>query len=140
MTLTRKKQNGEKKKSTFIVPSSLAQHVSNYILALTAAIGEPTGPFIKGTPSCKATKSSKFINQVMGKNLVYCIGKDVTSTVGLENPESYTRHSIRQMGGATHTKCSKHLVGKVCPQLKNMSMNWNQVQKPWRLFSQKLCQ
>ena len=108
VNLQRKKQHGEKKKSMFIIPSSLASHVTNYLLALSATLGDVAGPLIKGTPVCKTTKTSKFVKQPMGKNLLYGIGKDVATKLVLENPESYTGHCFRRTsatmaadGGAT---------------------------------------
>ena len=57
VTLLRKKQQGEKTVSTFIVPPTLAKHVTNYIVALKHVIGENvSGPLIKGVPK------SRFVN------------------------------------------------------------------------------
>ena len=64
ITLQRKKQHGEKKKSKFIVPSSLASHVTNYLQALEAALEEVTGPLIK------SSNISIFVNQPIGVNLL----------------------------------------------------------------------
>lgn len=97
VTLVRKKQNGEKKSSTFVVPPSLATHITNYLLALSATIGEPTGSFFKGTPIYKNTGGeSRFVNQPMGINYLYAIGKDVAKTLNLKNPELYTGHCFRR--------------------------------------------
>ena len=58
-------------------------------MALFAALGDdPSGPFIKGTPTFKGSNATKFVKQLLGKNLLYCIGKDVVTKLGLENPET----------------------------------------------------
>ena len=96
ITLLRKKQNGEKKTSMFIVPASLAVHITNYIKTLTAVIGEPSGAFVKGTPIKKCSGISKFVDQPMGKNMLYLFGKDVAISLGLDNPEQNTGHCFRR--------------------------------------------
>ena len=51
--------------SMFIIPPPLSTHITNYIVALKAVLGEEvSGAFIKGTPK------SRFVNQAMGKNIL----------------------------------------------------------------------
>lgn len=93
--LLRKKQRGEKKKSSFIVPASFSSHIKNYLLAVSAVLPELSGPLIKGTPTNK-DNISRFVNQPMGINKLYSIGKDVALKLQLDNSESYTGHCFRR--------------------------------------------
>lgn len=100
VTLIRKKQQGEKIQSMFIVPSSLAIYVKNYLVALKAVFGEDiSGPLIKGTPKWR------FVNQPMGKNLLASIGKNVADILKLDNPESFTGHCFRRTAVVLFHKC-----------------------------------
>ena len=144
VTLERKKQNGEKKRSMFVIPSSLAVHVTNYFLAVSAALGDVSGPPIKGTPICKSTKMSKIVNQHMGKNMLYSIGKNVATRLGIENPDSYTGHCFRRTsatmaadGERPLNKCKDYMAGKVLVQHRNISTKVNQGHDRWPLLLQK---
>ena len=55
--------------------------LTNYIKTLTAVIGEPSGAFVKGTPIKKCSGISKFVDQPMGKNMLYLFGKDVAISI-----------------------------------------------------------
>ena len=124
VTLIRKKQRGEKKTSTFIVPSSLAEHVTNYFVAVTAALGEEnrTGHFIKGTPVSKSKpKTCRLVNQPMGVNTLYGIGKDVAIKLGLENPETYTGHCFRR------TAATMAADGGATPQQLQRAFGWQSI-------------
>ena len=106
--LQRKKQHGEKSNSMFIVPSSLATHVTNYLMALTACLRDVVGPLTKGTSAKDTSRVPIFANQPVGTNMLYGIGKDVATILQLDNPETYTGHCFRRTvatmaadGGAT---------------------------------------
>ena len=44
-------------------------------MSLTAALSDdPSSPFIKGTPTFKGSHATRFVNQPMRENLLYCIG------------------------------------------------------------------
>ena len=113
VTLQRKKQNGEKKISMFIIPSSLASHITNYLVALSAAIGGVSGALFKGTPISKLTKMSKFVNQPMVK--------DVAKKIVLENPEAYTGHCFRR------TSATMAADGGATPQQMQRAFGWKSV-------------
>ena len=89
VTLIRKKQNGEKKPSVFFIPANFAKHIELYSAAVTSELGDAKGAFCKG-------KSNKFVDQPMGKNTLYGIGKDVATTLNLPNPGTYTGHCFRR--------------------------------------------
>lgn len=98
VNLKRKKQHGEKDSSTFVVPKEMAMHITNYKMALSCSIGENnvTGRFLKGTPIYSNSKKSRFINQPMGINMAYKIGKDVAKKLGLPDADNYTGHCFRR--------------------------------------------
>ena len=87
---------------------------------MSAALGKATGPFIKGTSTVKGTKVSKFVDQPMGKNMLYCIGKDVAAKLELVNTETYTGHCFRRTsatiaadGGAIPQQLQRQAVSMV---------------------------
>ena len=107
-------------------------------------IGEPSGSFIKGTPCQKSSGGkSKFVNQPMGINLLYAVGKDVAAALGLINPNftpvtvSAVRPRPLQQTVAQHrSKCKGHSAGKTFQRPKNISKKATRVRKQWRRFFQ----
>ena len=142
--LIRKKQKGEKKTSTLIVPLSLAEHLTNYFVAVTAALGEEnrTGHLIKGTPVSKSKPNTcRLANQPMGVNTLYSIGKDMAIKLGRENPETYIaiasvewRQLWQRTGVQPHNNYNVRLGGRASAPLKDMLRKVKVECRRWHLF------
>ena len=98
--LVRRKQRGEEKSSLFIVPDGImADILGRYLNKTNAKLqmklnGE--SPLILGCPKNRNKDEHAFVNQPMGKNYLYNIGKDIARYLNLENPDTYTGHCFRR--------------------------------------------
>ena len=88
------KQRSEKQETKFLVPNdgpvNFAAVIDDYLNVIKSSLGHFTGGvFFKGTPAAHA-------DQPMGKNLVSKVPCEMATVLGLDNPVSFTFHSIRR--------------------------------------------
>ncbi len=88
------KQRSDKKETKFLVPNdgpvNFAAVIDDYLNVIKSSLGHFTGRvFFKGTPAAYA-------DQPMGKNLVSKVPCEMATVLGLDNPVSFTFHSLRR--------------------------------------------
>ena len=94
VTHCRSKQRSDKKETKFLVPNdgpvNFAAIIDDYLNVIKSSLGHFTGRvFFKGTPAAYA-------DQPMGKNLVSKVPCEMATVLGLDNPVSFTFHSLRR--------------------------------------------
>ncbi|XP_023331895.1 uncharacterized protein LOC111704017 [Eurytemora carolleeae] len=98
VTHCRSKQRSDKKETKFLVPNdgpvNFAAVIDDYLNVIICSLGHFRGRvFFKGTPAAYA-------DQHMGKNLVSKVPCKMATVLGLDNPVSFTFHSLRRLSAA----------------------------------------